>query len=305
MIRHNWVYKLLALAVALGLWTYVRSERNPITTKTFTVPITYENPKGYIAELTVKEVTIAIEGPRSVVDEIGKDDIKASIDLTGLKAGEKTVAVRVDFAEEASNKGIDYEVKPVNVKVVVMPLGKQRFNIELKFPPTPLGYSYSVASISPDSVSVSGPVEQVDQVKRVVLNIPPQNPNGNVDGLFELTPLDENGSVVSGLMLDPDKVRLQAKLVEVPATKEVIVSPNIVGTPKFPARVVGVTVSPPTVVLSGKPNLLIEITSVSTNQVSIQDAESPVSRVVTLKLPQGIKALGRGSVLVNVQILPQ
>ena len=63
MIRHNFGYKLMALAVAFALWSYVNTERNPQARRTFTVPIEVAHvADGYAAEPDVRDANVTVQG---------------------------------------------------------------------------------------------------------------------------------------------------------------------------------------------------------------------------------------------------
>lgn len=94
MIRRNLFYKLLALGVAIVLWAYVNSERNPQSQKTLTVPIEVRGlAKGYIADLSASEAHVTIFGLKTVVDSVRKEDVSASVkvksDVDGRSPAEK------------------------------------------------------------------------------------------------------------------------------------------------------------------------------------------------------------------------
>lgn len=293
MIRHNWFYKLLALAVAIGLWGYVNSERNPQARKTVTVSVEARNlAKGFAPELSAGEVSVRIEGLKSVVDVIRKDDVSAWVDLKGMKASnspvEKNRSVNVAVTGVPMDE-ISYTVAPSSVKVRVEALSGKRLPVELKpLSAPPLGYAFGDPTITPASVSVSGKATEVTKVKRVVLAFPGGEVANTLDDYFSVTPLDEKGNVVTGVSLQPDRVRLKLDLVEVPATKTVIVSPTIVGEPRFPAQVSRISVSPSSVVIEGKPTALVGISTINTETISIEGAEETISKEVSLRVPPGV-----------------
>ncbi|MCX8053956.1 MAG: YbbR-like domain-containing protein, partial [Armatimonadetes bacterium] len=125
-----------------------------------------------------------------------------------------------------------------------------------------------------------------------------------IDGYFEVTPTDAAGNKVDGVTLEPGKiVRLKLGVVEVPATKVVVVSENIVGRPKFPASIIKVSVTPPSVVLEGKPRILMGISTIETEEVSVEGATETVTRYVALRVPPGAKVVGSPKVRVSVIIV--
>lgn len=301
MIRNNLFYKIFALGLALVLWTYVNSERNPQSIKTLIVPIQEINKsKAYIYELANSEARVTIQGLKTAVDSVNKEDISASVNLANLKSStDVTVNARV---AELSN-GLDVEVNPGKVNVKIELLRWKRLPVEVKFlSAPPLGYSYSEPVISPASVSVSGKNTAVSTVKTVILALSDNDSKGSVDGEFEVTPLDLAGNVVEDVTLVPDRVQLKLGFVEVPATKTVIISANVTGEPEFPVRVNRVSVVPSTVTLEGKPSSLLDVSTIFTDNFSIEGEKSSVSKELSLRVPAGVKVVGRSRVQVTVYI---
>ncbi|MCE5323452.1 hypothetical protein LLG46_09095 [bacterium] len=308
MIQHNLFYKLLALGVAVGLFMYVNAEQNPRARKTYNVPISSINiAKGYVADVSLDEASVTISGLKSITDSIQR--VTAVVDLSSAKPSfgkiEKTLKIKANIFGVASADldKLDVKVNPKTVKVHIEALSGKRLPVEVKFPTAPpLGYSYSNPELAPGSVSVSGKSTQVSQVKRVVLTLPNQFSDQSIDDYFALTPLDSSGSKVEDIALSPEKVRLKIELVEVPATKTVIVSPNVQGEPKYPAKVNRVTTVPASVTLMGKPSTLAGISTITTDRVSIEGVSETITRDVDLRVPPGVKISGHGSVKVGVYI---
>lgn len=306
MIKNNLFYKILALAVAIGLWGYVNSERNPQSRKTLTVPVDARNlAKGFAPELDASEVSVKIEGLKSVVDVVRKEDVKAWVDLEGVAANsgpvEKPRKVNISISSVPMDD-VNVTVEPASVRVKVEALSGKRLPVDLKpLSAPPLGYSYGNPAIIPASVSVSGKSTEVSRVKRVILTFPGSEPANPIDDYFTVTPLDTRGNIVEGVSLQPDRVRLKIDMVEVPATKAVIVSPTIVGEPKFPAQVNRISISPSSVVLEGKPSALVGISTILTDSISIEGTEETVSKEVLLRVPPGVKAdINRVRVVVHI-----
>ncbi|MEN6357952.1 MAG: CdaR family protein [Armatimonadota bacterium] len=308
MIRHNLFYKLLALGVAVGLFLYVNAEQNPRARKTYTVPLTAGNvAKGYVAEISQDEASVTISGLKSVMDSIQR--VTAVVDLSSATPSfgrdEKTFKIKANVfgVAPADLDNLDIKVSPQSVRVRIEALSGKKLPVEVKFPAAPpLGYSYSNPVLIPGSVSVSGKSTEVSLVKRVVLTLPNRFSDQSIDDYFALTPLDSSGSKVEDVTLSPEKVRLKIELVEVPATKTVIVSPNIQGDPKYPAKVNRVTAVPASVTIMGKPSALAAISTITTDRVSIEGASDTVTSNVDLRVPPGAKVSGHGSARITVYI---
>ena len=89
-VLHNFGIKLLSLALAVGLWLAVT--RDPVAEVAVEVPIEFRNiPENLeISTESVPRAEIRVRGPQRVVRRLQAADIYAEIELSGMKAGERT-----------------------------------------------------------------------------------------------------------------------------------------------------------------------------------------------------------------------
>jgi YbbR domain-containing protein len=308
MIRRNLFWKLFALAVSIGLWSYVNAERNPQSRKSFAMPVEARDlARGYIAEFPdVQEAAVTIAGPQQVVDTIRKEDVSAWVNVPKQGVADGSVEELTQVFARVSGVGqdeLDITVAPAKIRIRTEAVRWKRLPVEVKFlTPPPLGYSYSEPQLEPSSIAVSGKTSAVSRVTKVVIGVSGERGSRLIDEDFRVLPVDAKGTVVSGVDLDEDTVHLRLRFVEAPATKVVIVSPTLAGQPKHPAVVSRVTVSPSTVTLEGRPAVLMGLSTVSTVPVQIADVDSSVTKDVGLRVPSSVRLLGRRSVRVTVHV---
>lgn len=308
MIRHNLFWKIVALGAAVALWAYVNSERNPHTRKPFSVPIEVHNmAKGYEAEFSGDGTAdVAVEGLKTVVDSIAAQDVRAWVSLGGVKAGRAISVehpkVHASIARVAKGS-VDITIAPRQATVRVEAVRWKQLPVEVKLlSAPPLGYAYSDPEVAPRAVGISGKTTAVSRVKRLICAVSCEDHGGEVNELVPVSPVDAKGNVVSDVALDADRVRLKMRFVEAPARKSVIVSPEVVGEPKFPGRVTRISVKPTSVTVEARPNLLINMSTLPTEPISIAGATDDLSRDVGLRLPAGVKVVGRSQVRVRIEI---
>lgn len=303
MIRQNWKYKLLALIVALLLWGHVNSQRNPQSQKTFTVPIKVMNvARGYDAELDTAKVSVKVEGPKSAVDAIAKDDLEARVELSGLKGDRKVIdtslPVQVHLPRNMENDLIGTST-PKFVKARVEAVESRKMPVEVSFTSEPpLGFSYVNPLLTPDTVTVSGKFSLLKKVSKAMLTLS-DNPS---EDYYDVLAVDSDGNVVTGVSVQPTKIKTKLEMIEAPATKAVIVSPVFSGQPKFPLRVLRYTVTPSSVTLEGRSRVLGGISAISTERVLLEGADSTVTREVTLQVPSGARAVGAKTAKVTIYV---
>lgn len=87
---HNFWLKLVALLLAIGLWTVVA--RDPIAEVEMKVPIEFRNLPGNleIDSASFTEAQIRIRGPERAIRRLQTSDVRADIDLASVSPGERT-----------------------------------------------------------------------------------------------------------------------------------------------------------------------------------------------------------------------
>src|ERR1019366_6262878 len=87
---HNLVLKLVSLLLAIGLWLVVA--RDPIAEVEIKVPIEFHNlPDNLeIDSASFTEAQIRVRGPERMIHRLQISDVRAEIDLTSVRPGERT-----------------------------------------------------------------------------------------------------------------------------------------------------------------------------------------------------------------------
>ena len=102
-LAQNLVMILVSVFLSLGLWMYIQINNNPVVTKEFTVPITYEDngmPEDIEVSLPVSSVRVELVGRRSTIESISEDDIIATLDYSNVtEAGVAELPVIITSAD--------------------------------------------------------------------------------------------------------------------------------------------------------------------------------------------------------------
>jgi YbbR domain-containing protein len=87
---HNFWLKLVSLLLAFGLWMVVA--RDPIAEVEMKVPIEFRNLPDTleIDSATFTEAQVRVRGPERLIHRLGAADVRAEIDLAGVRPGERT-----------------------------------------------------------------------------------------------------------------------------------------------------------------------------------------------------------------------
>jgi len=162
-VFHNLALKVTSLALASGLWLAVSS--SPPSEVALNVPVIFRNVPSdlEISSENVPSVQIRVRGPERIVRRLAPSDVRAEVDVTGIRPGERsfdltkaiTVPDKLEVAQVVPSEAhLDFDVRSmrkVPVKPRVVP-------------------SYRVAAITtdPPTVDIIGPKKQVDSADSAI-----------------------------------------------------------------------------------------------------------------------------------------
>jgi len=305
LITEDWKYKLLALAIAFSLWGYVSSQRNPNTQQRYNIPVELRNIQpGCNVELSSNQVSVIVKGPKLVLDRINEENLKAWVDLNSIKdttETNRTIKVNVDTDIKLKKK-VFLSAIPKNIEIKVTPMNTKYMSIDLHYlSPVQAGYRYDKKSQSDTTVLVTGPVERINKIVKVVANVP-DVPITGYEGYIELNAYDKNNRLVPDISLDPNAINVKVTLKEEQIQKQMLINPILVGEIKYPLMVKDVSVSPNEILVSGTSAILKDMNVIKTEIISIDDLTTTTTKKVKCILPDNVKAVSGDTVDVTIVI---
>jgi YbbR domain-containing protein len=102
--------------------------------------------------------------------------------------------------------------------------------------------------------------------------------------------------------IDPPQVRVRVAVFTDRRSKTIPVSPTVNGTPAAGFEIESVEVNPVVISVEGDANDLAGLDHADTAPVSVAGASSEFVQTVGLALPEGVEALGAGSIQVTVHL---
>jgi YbbR domain-containing protein len=304
-LLENWFYKFMALVVAVSLWAFVTGERIPVINRTVQLPLNIYKDKGYTVTSAPDDVAVSLSGPKTEVDKLKPSHLQAWVDLQGRGAGTHRVQVNVGAKDKSQvPNDVQINVNQMSYKLTLESISSRSLPVEVHFVSLPpVGYTYGEPQVVPATSSVSGRSSVIDSVRRLIVSVDPSSaPDLDVDRSYTVTALDAGGNEVKGIEIKPARVQVRLDAVAVPARKSVLVSPSVVGQPQYPYKVTKVTVRPEAVIVEGKPAALFDISTIGTDDVSIDGATGTVEKDVKLRVLPGIGVEGAKTVRVRVNI---
>jgi len=252
-------------------------------------------------------ISVELSAPASLWDRITSQTnaLTAFVDLSGLAAGQHIVALQVESSIHPVRM---VKIDPEQISITLEALVTEQFIASLEEQgEVALGFQVEARSITPQEISVSGPVSLIENVARIVALI---NINGARDSLtseIELRVQDENGNIIEGLTLLPSAVIAQVTIAQAGGYREVAVAVETNGQPAQGFRVIDISVTPPIVTLFSDDIQLIEGLPgfVSTLPLDLSDAQENIVSRLALNLPEGVTVEGdQQNVEVQIGIAP-
>lgn len=286
LFRKNLPVKILALIASIIMWGYVMNEENPSVNGRYTVPVEIVNaPEGYDVNMGVREVTLKVRAPRSLMAAAHESDFKAVIDLSGDTEGEYDEKIRTVIPQGFELLGMSDDTVHVTMEALIahgVPVdivvnGKAAHGMEL-------------GEITPSQqyVNVYGPRHLVDSIVKASGKIKLADNNSDFTMRVKLTAVTADGENINNLALLPGELDVTVQLVPGEGKKIVPVKPAVSGILPEGYVLGEVTVQPNQVELAGANKTLADIKNVDTVPVSLHGVTSTLDKDVELSLPEGI-----------------
>lgn len=286
LFRKNLPVKILALIAAIIMWGYVMNEENPSVNGRYTVPVEIVNaPEGYDVNMGVREVTLKVRAPRSLMAAAHESDFKAVIDLSGDTEGEYDEKIRTVIPQGFELLGMSDDTVHVTMEALIahgVPVdivvnGKAAQGMEL-------------GEIKPAQqyVNVYGPRHLVDSIVKASGKIKLADNNSDFTMRVKLTAVTADGENINNLAVLPGELDVTVQLVPGEGKKIVPVKPAVTGILPEGYVLGEVTVQPNQVELAGANKTLADIKNVETIPVSLHGVNSTLDKDVELSLPEGI-----------------
>ena len=234
----KWFYVLVSVAIAFAVWATIRGNIDPEQQNTFhniRVELTGTNVltrQGLtVAELSAEEVDLRIEAPVSVLENLWRyrDDFWVTVDVSKCVEGENKLAFAPNYPTNFNaENAVIQERDPDTIVVMVEKLYTKTYPVEFRLDgKVAKGYQAGTPVISPETVVVSGSVEQVSQIKRVVAVLHDEELDEQFAGDLPLVLLDDKDEVLTDLDVTLDT---QSAYVVLPVVviKEIPLTVNFV-----------------------------------------------------------------------------
>lgn len=306
-LRQNSGLAVLSVVLAFGLWIVVTDAENPVRTRVLPVDIPV-SAVDLPADLAIAEdlspVRVRIRVEDNVFESLTAADFEATVDLDGLSVGDYELPVRVrPLTTRGGLRMEDVLPAKIDVKLVQLAGKSVPINVEIRGEP-PADFAMGSPVIQDSSADVLGPSAKVGRVSQVVASVDVSGRTEPIDQAVRLQPRDQNGVLVSGVTVEPSFTQVRLDIRQNVYRRALVVSPQIVGTPADGYNVVGISVQPSVVTVTGPRAYIEQATAIRTQPLDVGRAKEDIVRSVSLDVPSGVEVLGGLNVTVNVNVAP-
>lgn len=299
LTENNRALKLVALAIAIVLWLYVGIEQDPISQRTYNVPITVENLSAdKVATVSKERVNVKVMGRETRLDGITSEDFKAYVDLSDAKTGDSEAEVHVSLPNEVYFAKLD----PSHVNVYEEQREGETMNVDIvRTGMLPDGIAIEDMSVEPQNVFVSGNEDALAMVAKagVAVELDDVYSDSKKDVPVQLYDYEGNIIEPGELKVYPEQVTLNIKVNEADIQKSVPIQAELVGSLSEGVQVDSVTVDPQTALVEGLPKDLAKITEIKTEPIDLSGIKETTSFTVKLVGKQ-LRDVQKVTVTVNV-----
>ncbi|MGC1375488.1 MAG: CdaR family protein [Anaerolineales bacterium] len=309
----KWLFRNLsmlgiALVLAIAVWISAVTGADPDEVRPYprAVPleIVGQDPGLIIISTLPDSINLTLRAPHSVWDKLSATDnaVRAVLDLAGLSAGEHNLEVQVQVRVGPVRV---ISVSPQTVSINLQSLSTQAFPINLSIRgEVAVGFQAGTPEIGATQVMLSGPAALIAQVKHVQADLSIAGLRQDVQTSLPLRALDENGTNITGLTLNPENVQVHLPITQQGGYRDIAVKVVVHGQVAGGYRLTNISVFPPILtVYSREPLLVNELPGyVETEPLNLDGSSEGTDTHLGLKLPEGISVVGDQTVQVQVGI---
>lgn len=284
----NTAWKLLSLAIAIGLWISVMTALNPTETKTFTVPITLANEealmnRGYAVlnkqELLETKVDVQVTGTRGAIDELSRKTtsnmLVANVDLQEIEIDSSMALpqnISISIVPKISNVQLySYEISSFNptfINVSVDSVAEKTLAIKTNLMGSlPEGYVAQEPVYNVSEILVRGSAKRLEQLSDIIATI-------NIDGAEEsvstdVVPvaIDKNGQEMTDFVLTPAVIQAKVGINKIKTIK--INQPAVKGELHDDLILQGIEWSPKEIQVVGTPDEIEKIKDITLPEIDM------------------------------------
>ncbi|NWG19557.1 MAG: hypothetical protein HXY39_04440 [Chloroflexi bacterium] len=289
---------LLALALAFALWVFVSYAQNPDQSISYdNVPVDIEGLEPGLVVVDEQglpraqrqAVDVSVNTDEETLRNVRVSDLRVFVDLEGRGPGEHNIPINVVTTRSIrlrASADPDYMLIRLDQEIMqTVPLTVEITGV------VPFGFEAGAPQVTSraqpvNAVTVRGPQGRVERVTAVRARADIDRLTANYNSPRTLEPVDADGQPVAGVTVEPATVDVLVPITSSVGIKRVPIVPSVTGAPASGYTVVGVSVAPLLVTLTGSSGPLDDVENVTTADVDVGGASETFTRTVALITPR-------------------
>ena len=289
---------VISVFLAVLLWLYVINVENPNATMTLSnVPVTLQGVTELqanglvVTELSRDEMKLRVTGKRKTFIQLNQSQVAVRLDVSKIREpGIYTIAGEYMISNASIRNAFTIsEADSFFVTVTVEERESKQISLQAEFGGT-LAPGYEVASLSaqPGSIMISGPEDVIDEVSHaVVVMHGEQVKEGLVQRGLSILLVDESGNIIEDSSITKNITSCTATMTVIQVFElplSVLLVPGG-GAGPLDAEV---TITPPSITVTGNESVLAELTELNLGRVELADIFSNQFLSFPITLPAGV-----------------
>ncbi len=293
MRRNDMFLYLFSFVITLLVWLYLA---DPARTEERNVTLTIRLAPGMAVVYPQETVPVMVTGTATSMARLKADDLKASVDVTGVTT--EGVADASVHVTGPSSLNLTYTPKQPHMRLSLEKEKSRILPVEFDRP----GLNGETATTVPPTVKVTGPHSVVERVMRAVVDYDLGRSASEQAIQWEVHLLARDREAITTLAIDPKTVQVDTNSISL-APRLLTVSPVIHGKPADGYTMVSTDVVPIRLSARLSPAQASVISALFTKEVNIEGAKADVQQTVEVVVPEGVRVIGPTAVSVTVRIV--
>lgn len=163
----DWLMKLIALVITLALWFGVTGFRTPWTERLKSVSLQLRISNDMeITNSPIQEVDLVVTGDKRKIEQIRREDLIISLDLTNAQPGDRVVQITPENVNVNFPTGVRLEeVQPSRISVNLEMVEKREIPVKAETGNNlPEGYEIYGVSVIPQKIPIRGPISYINSI---------------------------------------------------------------------------------------------------------------------------------------------
>jgi YbbR domain-containing protein len=205
-IKRNFGSKILSLIFGIFVWIAVINSQDPLTTKTYEVPVTITNENsltlvGKTYDVAEGEsVSVNVTAARSIINSLNNDDIVAIADLKKLSY---TYSVPIEASIPSLNSS-EYEIDTNNANLILSLDELVELNIDVQIEQEGncrSGYGVYSLSSNTKEISISGGESIIKTIDKAIVTVNVSGQKEDFTDKYDIVVYDKNGNIIDNELL--------------------------------------------------------------------------------------------------------